>query len=189
MSEEKSVDLVEERSSNEDSDEDAPEDISLADAKKQAQERLKEKQTSIKHAKDLKKNKRRERAQQLLEQKETKQLKNFDKLPESVLNALATEDINEGEDIAQETPDAAQSGDKTTEEDLSEESEEEEELEGIDNISAHILTWKKNQSESKSQNGRDFLRNQLYGDRIKRVASSSIQFGKSSKIARPNAAF
>ncbi len=173
------------------SDDDAPEDISLSDAKKNALERQIKERETIRLAKTMKKNKRKKYEEKHDDGKQTKkELDNLEKLPDDILAALTpkNEKIVETDDVI--TEDTTEEGqdlnsldekadddddDDDEEEDLggfSDQSDEESKVQNI--ITAHILNSKDVEYKSKSEQGREFLRNHFYGDRVKRVASSTL---------------
>eukprot|EP00794_Sanderia_malayensis_P011048 gene11048-12213_t len=197
------------------SDDEAPEDISLVAAKQSALERQKIEKETIKRAKELKKNKRRKHEEKFAQQKKIKLLNNFEKLPDNILEAISEkeqssvvetekttyhvttglsedQEINDNneddEEINDEDDDDSNDGDEKDYSDIDEEKDFEDQPK-MATITARVLKAREKELEQGARNARDFLRDQLYGDRVKRVDSSSIRNRHGNIRAKPHSKF
>ena len=212
-----------------DSEDEAPEDMSLSEAKNEAQERSRNVQDSIHRQKTATKEYRRERQKRLKEQKLVKSKKSLVRLPDEILNVLSEVDSTKTDSItgkeAKETSGLGLDQETTTtpilplsrskrgsqkrrelkagsakkpknevfDGDLCDESKDSLAIHGnsVSNVFPGAITVKQKLSsvESKANIGRKFLKEQLYGDRIKRVAASSFRNLQTKKHVRPSAKF
>ena len=200
------------------SGDEAPEDISHSQSKGEAQERLKLENEARQKQKDAKKEVRRKRNTRLVEQKQAKKgrLVLNERLPDEIIDILSSVDKEKDEAKKEDkskiqgvvsksggsalvtktrkkerkTQDCAPAenlGISDEEECETDESEEEQEKGNV--IKAYVLNQSYKSKETKAEKGRQFLKEQLYGSRIQRVAASSARNVCAIKSARPKAAF
>ena len=197
------------------SGDEAPEDISHSQSKCAAHERRNLENEAIKKQKDERKNARRKRQDKMMEQKNVKKARSLERLPDEIIEILSSAD-QEKDQLKETVPKMADSdilqlsNDKRdrlavpkskrqnqksskhrpTDKKLYENKvtgKKRKKLKDLPKIC--VLNEKCKPEESKGEQGRSFLREQLYGSRIKRVDSISARNSRAIGLARPKANF
>lgn len=186
------------------SEDEGPEDISHSHSKDAAKEREKLEKEAKKQHENTKKDVRRKRQKRFTEQKQAKRERlSLERLPDEIIDILSSVDKNKNDAKIKATSDVKdinstakgrkkmkvskkKYGDK-----LKVKVDDTKELRKISNLpKAYVLNKNyRASSESKVEKGRKFLKEQLYGERIKRVGSDSIRNSYAMRTARPKAKF
>jgi len=193
---------------DESNDEEGPEDISHSESKSAARERQKLEKEVAKKQKDARKDARRKRQKIMIEQKERKKFKTLDRLPEEVIDILSS--VDQEKDLIKDTVSDSKKGDDlnlykddkqqpTTSKNKGPKKEnskhkprtrrsgKKRKITGLPAVC--VLNENYKPVASKAEKGRKFLREQLYGSRIKRVDSTTARNARAIVIARPKMNF
>ena len=191
------------------SEEEGPENISHLESKSAAHERQKLEKEVAKKQKDARKDARRKRQKMMIEQKEHKKFRTLDRLPETVIDILSS--VDQEKDLMKEKV-----SDRTEVDDLTLYKDDKQnpttsknkgpgkekskrksnrrksdkkgkKVTGLPRVC--VLNEKYKPIASKAEKGRKFLREQLYGSRIKRVDSTSARNARAIGSARPKMNF
>ena len=190
------------------SGDEAPEDISLSQSKSNAHERRRMENEAIKQQKDARKEARRKRQSKLIEQKKAKKTRTLERLPDEIIEILSSVDqqrdkLKDMASISIESSKIELSSEDTNRSTASKKTRQDRmktkhrptgnkksgKVRGVQNLRVCVLNERYKPGESKAKKGRIFLREQLYGDRIKRVDSISARSAKAIGNARPKVDF